>query len=70
MPIAEGIPDTTYKPSFFNETDAASDPTFDGYVEDNTDDPGFDDTVSIGPDVLLQLDTEQYLDCNNNENIE
>ncbi|KAF8848128.1 hypothetical protein BDZ45DRAFT_733128 [Acephala macrosclerotiorum] len=55
---------------FFNETDAADDPTFEGYIEDHTVDPGFDDAVSIGPDVLLQLDTEQYLDCNNNGNIE
>ncbi|TVY84131.1 hypothetical protein LSUE1_G002188 [Lachnellula suecica] len=69
-PIADGKPDTQYDPKFFNETDAANDPTFDGWIEDNTNDPGFDESADIGPDVLLQLDTETYLDCNNNGNME
>jgi hypothetical protein len=73
LPLADGKPDTTYNPSFFNTTDAAEDPTFDGYIEDDTDDSGFDTTntiTSIGPNVLLQTDPEQYVDCNNNGNIE
>jgi hypothetical protein len=70
LPQADGKPDTTYNPSFFNTTDAADDPTFDGYIEDDTDDPGFNTTAYIGPNVLLELDPEQYVDCNNNGNIE
>jgi len=70
MPVADGTPNTTFTPRFFTAADAANDSTFEGYIEDNTDDPGFNVTKSIGPDVLLQLDPEQYLDCNNNGNIE
>ncbi|KAM3070543.1 hypothetical protein ACMFMF_007997 [Clarireedia jacksonii] len=70
LPLADGEPGTTYDPSFFNTTDAADDPTFDGYIENDTHDFGFDTTAYIGPNILSKLHREQYIDCNNNGNIE
>ncbi|KAK6212849.1 hypothetical protein LQW54_004939 [Pestalotiopsis sp. IQ-011] len=74
LPRPDGTPsDTTYKPSFFNDTDATADDTFTGYIEDDVDELGIvvtDASESAGADVLLAADTETYLDCNNNGNLE
>ncbi|KAK0099341.1 hypothetical protein ONS95_006298 [Cadophora gregata] len=64
-PPARPVPDPTYAPQFFSEADAAANPDVHGCV---TDDPN----GATGPalDIPGPSNTENYIDCNNNGNIE